>query len=488
MPVLESTPLYRSKEVDLLSAFITDDIRTTVPALIVHGYKSIGKTYTLDSFFNSRLSTGVKKTIIRCDECVTKRVLLQRCLKRIREDSGIPKSKYSENVSYRGGEVTNFGGVCENFENFIIAMEQFIDETGYNEPHVLVLDRIDQCMEIADDLYTAFNRLHEQSTVKFLTTVLVISGDLPKEIVTSGVPQVFFKAYESEQVLDILQSQQLCQFNANLRIPVNVQVDFWNQYTKIIVDLFFSYTGSNMNVLIDICYELWEHFTKPIESGRYQPQDFLKIYREIRTSILDDNVFSQSQVEPYNETESNKTNSSSSFDLPVHSQFILMACYLASLIEPKNDLQMFSKLKTLRAEKSNKKSSPSKSSSKRQQMTRQNIDTRLLTPGTFELERMLSILTVIYRNESSSLSASIERLHMIEEENDNWDKELATFTLNADIDVNSQLATLASLGLVQRTSSDVLSSQARWKCNMSWSTAESIAKELNFPLKTYLED
>lgn len=494
--VSSASVLCRSQELELLSTFLTDDFETTAPALIVQGYRSIGKTHTIETFMKTQLEPlGVNVTYVNCDECVTKRVLLQRCLKRIREDSGIDRSLYSDNVSYRGGEVTNFGGLCENFENFIIALEHFTDETGYlsDKPHVLVLDKIDQCMEIADDLYAAFHRLHEQSaTVKWLSTVFVISSDIPKDIVTAGVPQIFFRAYTADEALEILQSQQLCFFDGSSRYSLETQHDFWLQYTKVIVDLYYTYSGSNMNVLIDICHELWENFRYPVESGVFKPTEFIKIYRANREMLLDDNVFNKSTVKLYRRSQpsikstDDTAQASGSFDLPIHSQFILMACYLASLIEPKYDLQLFSKLKTLRADA--KKSKPSARANAAQQLTRKSIDTRLLTLGTFELERMLSILTVIYRNESASLNASVERLHMIEDQIENWNKELSTFTLNANIDINSQLATLASLGLVHRSSSDVLSAQARWKCNMSWSTAESIAKELNFPLKSYLED
>ncbi|CAK7894124.1 origin recognition complex subunit 5 [[Candida] anglica] len=458
----EVSVLCRENELNLLKTLITGDVATSVPAMVVHGYRSVGKTHTLESFLKY---SGVKTTYIQCNECVTKRVLLQRCLKRIREDTGVPKSSYNENVSYRGGEVTNFGGLCENFENLIIALEQFIDETGYLEPHVLVLDRIDQCMENADDLLPAFSRLHEQSKVTNLTVVFVMSGDDAREIATANIPHVYFKPYTQDELLDILSTKPLCRLQGNIDEPI--QNEFWQQYAKIIVDLFYTYTGSNLNLLIDICHELWNHFAELVENGKYKPTEFIKIYREVRSLLLDDNVFNKSTVVDHS------SQSSSSFDLPVHSQYILMACYLASLVEPKNDLHLFSKLKTLRA----------KARKSKKQLRKENIDSRLLTPSTFELERMLSILTVIYRNESPTLN--VERMDM--DEGEVWNHYLATFTLNANLDVNSQLATLASLGLVARTSPDVLSAQARWKCLMSWSTAEAVAKELNFPLRSYLD-
>ncbi|KAL7662671.1 Uncharacterized protein ABC855_g4920 [[Candida] zeylanoides] len=461
----------RESETSLLGCFVTGDPATSAPALIVHGHRSVGKSHTLGAFLAAR--PHIRTTVVHCDECVTRRVLLQRCLKRIREDSGVPADSYQQNVAYRGGESTNFGGVCENFENFIIAMEAFASETRYRGPHVLVLDRIDRCMEVADDLYAAFARLREQSSVQFLTTVFVISSAVPREVATAALPQVYFGAYSAAQALQVLQARPLCRFAAG-RVPAAAAAHFWRQYTKIIVDLFFGYSGANMTTLIDICHELWPVFAAPVEQGRATAADFLRIYRDNRAHLLDDNVLSKSSVVPYAAATGA---SGGSLDLPTHSQFILMACYLASLVEPKNDLQLFSKLKTLRADV--KGASPRK----RHKVTRQSVDTRLLTPGTFELERMLAILSVIYRNESHSL----DRHAVFAEHDDEWDKQLASFTLNGNIDVNSQLATLASLGLVVRSSSDVLSAQARWRCNLSWPTAEAIATGLQFPLRSYLE-
>ena len=67
------------------------------------------------------------------------------------------------------------------------------------------------------------------------------------------------------------------------------------------------------------------------------------------------------------------------------------------------------------------------------------------------------------------------------------EKEQDLFSLNSNVELNSQIATLVSLGLLGRTSSaDILSSKARWKCNISWTIVSSLADDVNFPIQNYL--
>lgn len=229
----------RETQIELLNAFISKELETLVPSLIAHGYKSIGKTYTIERYLEA---LGINKTIVKCDECVTKKLLLQRCLKRIRMDSGVDLSKYNQLFNYKGVEVTNVGKLCENFASFVVALEQFIEETNYQDPHVLLLDRFDQCMDPTNELFPGFLRLQEQSKIKNISIIFVISSDEPKEIVTNPIPHIYFKPYTQDQIVEILQNNQFCFFE-NKMYDNHIGEDFWKQYSKIIVDSFFCIYG-----------------------------------------------------------------------------------------------------------------------------------------------------------------------------------------------------------------------------------------------------
>lgn len=475
----------RKSQIELLNAFITTEVETLVPSLIVHGYKSIGKSYTIERYLEA---LGVKKTIIRCDECVTKKLLLQKCLKRIRIDSSVDLTKYNQVFNYKGIEVTNVGKLCENFANFVTALEQFVEETKYDEQHVLVLDRFDQCMDPTNDLFPGFLRLQEQSKVRNISIIFVISSDDPKEIATNSIPKVYFTPYTQDEAVEILQENQFCFFGTEL-YDNQIGEDFWKKYAKIIVDSFFAYTGSNMNLLIDICFKLWEHFATPVLEGRYKPNEFIKIYRENKNLFINNSIINNSLVRDYGiDGEDTTSNTANVTDLPNHSKFILIASYLASFNEPKNDLNIFSRIKTSKGKK--RKSNLSKI--RKGELSKDDINTRLLSPNYFDLERLLAIISVIYRNESESLNKSNQDFldfydRMSDREIAKKEQEFARFTLNSNIDLNSQIATLVSLGLLTRTTAlDILSSKIRWKCNISSTMVEGIAKEINFPLQNYL--
>lgn len=124
--------------------------------------------------------------------------------------------------------------------------------------------------------------------------------------------------------------------------------------------------------------------------------------------------------------------------------------------------------------------------------SKEDIDSRLLNAAFFDLERLLAILRVIYRNESDSINIpTIDLANLYEDELERImkerEKEQDLFSLNSNVELNSQIATLVSLGLLGRTSSaDILSSKARWKCNISWTIVSSLADDVNFPIQNYL--
>lgn len=485
---LKDEVLCRSDELDLLNAFVSGDSLSLVPSLIVHGYKSIGKSYTIERYLEK---LGVKKSIINCDECVTKKILLQRCLKRIRIDSGVNMSQYNQVFNYKGAEITNFGNLCEKFANFIVALEQFIEDTDYRDQHVLVLDRFDQCMDSVNDLFPEFLKLQEQTKIKNITVIFILSSDIPNEIVTHSVPHIFFRSYNQTEVVEILQANRLGVFGINEIDSSPASLDFWMKYSKLIVDLYFIYTGSDINLLIDIASKLWDRFIEPIRQGKYGVNDFIKIYRENRDLFLSDSIVNNSSVKEFDtlEPEEPVTHSNVS-DLPIHSKYILIASYLASFDEPKMDLHFFSKLN---ARKTKKRKSSNLAKAKKGLISQEDIDNRLLSPNYFDLERLLAIISVIYRNEAPSFNSKsfYEGFYedLTEKEIARKEKEYANFTLSRNIDLNSQIATLISLGLLARTSaSNILNSKVRWKCNISWSTVEAIAKDIHFPLQNYLAD
>lgn len=480
---LMSKPLvqFRADELQLLDAFVTEDSETTCPNVIVQGYKSVGKTHTVLKYLES---LHIRKSVVKCDECITHKLLLQRCLNNIKNDCGLDLSNYRQKHIYKGLEAARISLICENFAYFVMSLEQFFLDVDYKSRHVLVLDRFDQCCDPTDELFAAFLKLQEYSHLRNLSVIFITSHEDPREIVTFSIPHIFFKPYSQEELVSILQEKQLQSLK---NTPQEASSHFWNTFAKLVVDLFFDYTGSDVSLLLDLCEKLWPKFAKPVETGSRQPQDLLQIYRDLRPQLFNDNIISNSSVLGYDtgREEEISENVSAVTDLPYHSKFILIAAYLASYVEPKHDLHFFSRIKA------NKKK---QKTSVLTVLAKADIDSRLLSAGFFDLERLKAILSVIYRNESKSLNKdSLEFMNLYhdlsEREIAQKENEFTTFTLNNNVDVNTQLSTLVSLGLISRTyASDILSSKIRWKCNATWDIVEGIAKEILFPMHSYLVD
>lgn len=466
---------FRDTQLELLGAFVSKDSLQLCPNVLVQGFKSVGKTYTTQKYLEL---LDVKHTIINCDVCITHKILLQRCLTNIIADSG--HSYDLLNFMYKGLRAARTSVLCENFAYFLMLLEQFIVETGYNEHHVLVLDRFDQCCDATDELFAEFLKLREYSLIRNISVIFITSHSDPREISTLSLPHIHFGPYSQDELTTILQNSQLGRLES---VSDERSRSFWFQFAKIIVDLFIDYTGSDLSLLGDLCMKLWPKFQHAVDLGRFQANEFIQIYRELKEDIFNDNVISNSVVATYAQEEAEDELSGALSDLPYHSKFILLASYLASYVEPKNDLQVFSRIS------SNKKKRESRPT---ELITRRQIDSRLLTAGFFDLERLKAILSVIYRNESKTMSTeNLEFFNLYqdltEREIAKKENELATFTLNSSVDVNTQLSTLVSLGLISRTYAlDILSSKIRWKCNVNWDIIESISQEIQFPISNYV--
>lgn len=477
LDILKSNVRCRGSEIDLLNSFISKDIDTLVSSLIVHGFKSVGKTFAVQLYLDA---LSVNKTVVRCDECITKKILLQRCFYNIRKDSGREFTR----------EEQRFLTLGENFSSFVTALELFIAEANYHEPHVLVLDRFEQCVEPTNDLFPAFTRLLELSKINNLIIIFVISSEEPKEVLTSYIPHIYFRNYTEAETLEILQHDQLCYFGVDALDQVGHK--FWNQYTKVIVDLFFAYTGSDMNLLIDICIKSWDKFIEPVLDNTYSINEFIKVYRANSYLFENENIINNSLVRDFKTLDEEKAVENGNVeDLPIHSKFILIASYLASFNETRNDLHYFSKLKAVKYKRRN----PSAAAKlKKGHLSKDDIDNRLLSPNYFDLERLLAILSVIYRSNASSLNFSesdelINMYNSVEKNEERKELERSKFTLSRNTDLNSQIATLFSSGLISKSAtSDILGARVRWKCNIDWSTVETLANDVQFSITEFLSN
>lgn len=464
---------YREHELQLLSSFIANDAAISASHLIVQGYKSVGKTLVVRRFLED---IEIKRSIVNCDEFLTQKLLLQKCLHKIRQDSGVDLSTYQQKFMYKGLEAARESVLCETFSQFLMTLQQFFTETNYTSPHVLVLDRFDQCLDQTNDLFRAFLRLREYSTISNLIVVFITSHEDPREISPFSIPHVYFRPYNQEELVSIMASTHPEEVDQGL-----IEKSVWQSFSKLVIDLIYDYTGTDVSLIKDITAKLWPKFYAKYNLGGNKSGDFLKIFRSLRDEIFQDDIITNSTVTVYGSKSNDAKSSNATLnDLPYHSKFILIASYLASYTEVKQDIQLFSRVKTA-------KKRPSKNKSNK-------ADAHFMSAAYFDLERLKAILSVIYRNESTTLSRNNQNFFNLyhdlsEKDLARKESEFSTFTPNKTVDINTQISTLLSLGMLARTYSlDALSARIRWKCNVNWEVISNIAREIGFPLHNYVLD
>ncbi|KAI5970656.1 hypothetical protein CANMA_000247 [Candida margitis] len=431
------------------------------------------------------------------------------------------------NVS-KQDELALTSAISDQFATFLASLESLFYMTEYSAHHVLVLDRFDECLENCAEFISAFAKVRECSAVQNLTVVVVMSSGVPRQCVTLTNPTIEFKPYSEDQVVRIFQDGQLCELKMMQEegdgkekqvMTTELQKrEFYNQYVKFVVDSYYSYTGSNMIMLRHLIVSLWDRFIEPLRLGLYSIHEVVKVFKHNIDLFTNDKIISNSSIPDYKTLHDDDENQEQEDganginggvavgeggeekvglgnvqDLPYHSKFILLAAYLASYGNQRNDLHKYSKVKVVKYKKRASRK-PKLNNGSSLHLSKDDIDSRMLTANYVDLERILAILSVIYQHSSVTLNQSDKHdlLYLGDEIVDLENKkqvEKSNFTLTQNIDLNLQIATLYSLGFLSKTNnSDILAARIRWKCNLDWNMAEAIAKSVNFPISDFLDD
>lgn len=458
---------FRDGEIDLLSGLISSDIDHPRPPIVVSGFKAVGKSLTVEGVLSA---LGIKHSLVRCDECITRKLLLQRCLTSIKKDRSREDLQAED---YR----------WDTFAGFMNALESIFQCTTKTDPYTLILDRIDECFEPVSDLIPAFCHLTKQLRSRPLQVIFILSSDYPRQITSLYLPSVNFTSYTETQVASILEKKFFCWLESEQTFNTREGKAFWTLFCSIIVDIFYSYTGSDINLIMDLCRKIWPLFIEPVLAGQYNLNEFVKVYKQNQGLFQDTNA-TINGVQRIAAAENAEGDSVLARDLPLHSKFILIASYLASYNDARSDVYYFSRIKANKRKR--------KRESRKGQVSREDIDKRMLSAGWFDLERMTAILTVLYRDNSPSFNAASHEKalgfqHDQFDQHDRVEAERLAFTLTKDTDLNSQIATLLGLGLLVKTAaSNVLNPRVRWKINVEFSTVDSLAKDLNLSIADYL--
>lgn len=437
----------RDTQIKLLSVLLSPKAQEMPQSILVHGEPSTGKSTVLKHLL---AESGLNHSIVLAEQCLTIRILLQRTLRAVIDNSGRTVS-------------SDFEIICENVTQFMALLERFQSEYDYNEAHVIVLDGLDKLHENPAEIYHCFTRLNEMSGIKNVCFIFTISTLEPRALITSSIPHVRFTRYTKEEVVEILSSEELCRLPEDILGQENDDLSrqFWSSYCQVVVDALSPYASSDVRLYKQIARRIWPVYVDPVITGAADMRETAKLYIQSQHIFSSEFAVADSLVQPgVEEALKRKRNNeelTGSYDLPMHSKYILVAAYLASYNPDRFDIRFFSKAKDGRKGR--------RDTGRRKRLT---LNPRMLEAPPFELERMLAILHAISPEEQFGTAAGVQSM--------------------SNIDLPGQIATLTTLKLLVRTSGDPLDSRTKWKVNASWGLVERLAKDIDLPIHNYLID
>ncbi|CAN6606950.1 origin recognition complex subunit 5 [Trichomonascus vanleenenianus] len=419
----------------LLSSLLSSNPIESPPALLLHGATSTGKSTLLKTLLEN---SGVNYSVVDGDQCVSRQILFQRAVRAIYR-SYAPKDP---------GEYVSIS----SFTTFATNVQDILKKYSGGKTHILVLDRIDRLGEDPTELYQNFCRIQEQSNIRNLTVVFIISTLLPGAFKTLSIPSIYFPPYSKEESIRIMQ-EALSIPNASPlfleKCAEAQQRQVWMRFTETLINALSPYLGTDLALVKDAAKRVWPKYIQPIIDGRAGPGDSVKLYRESQKYFVNEWAITDSLLgENTVANESSTYDRLSNYSLPTQTKYLIIAAYLASYTPAKYDIRLFSKAKDARVSKRGI-----------EQRKALKVNPRFMAAPTFELERMLAILHAIVPSE-----------------------------LVSNIDIGVQISTLRTLRLVITASSsaDALDAKAKWKVNVSWTLVQQLARDIDFPIEDYL--
>ncbi|GIZ37068.1 hypothetical protein CKM354_000053100 [Cercospora kikuchii] len=429
-----------------LSALISP-AQSTPSSVVVYGPKATGKSAIVRAFLES---SKLRHALVRCQECVTGRHLLERIVSAVHE--GIVQHEVN-------GHAEAYSGRCENISALVVHLQKLLER---QEKFVLVLDGIDEQRDAPPTLLPALGRLGE--VVPQLVTILIVRHPSPRFLYQTGVPHVHFSSYSRAQTVHIVAQNPPDIF---LEPPPD-ELDYddethdedkawlWPRFCAVIWDAFGQSVARDLVSFRETCYKLWRPFVAPVVKGDFGTRDFSRLLVAQRRLLQEENVLLDSIIR--NADASTVVAKNKTHELPYYAKWLLVAAYLASFNPARLDAVYF--MKTTEKKRRKKGGGTARSGGRPSQ--KRQIPRHLLAASAFTIDRLLAILHAILPDD-----------------------------VRTTIDVYKQIATLSNLRLLVRAggigSSDPLEPGGKWRVGplVTWEHVQSLARNLDFNLIDY---
>lgn len=417
--------------------------------ILLHGVEATGKSLTIKAILDA---VDTPSAIVRSQECITTRHLLERTIAVIKEAWAVRRQLE---------EANGLDGRCESISAFTVELQHLLEG---KEKFILVFDGIDRQREAAPTLLPAIARFGE--IIPNLTTILIATTPQPHLLHYAGVPHIHFPSYTRTETLSILSRTPLSLYaippSQSPTITIAVNNDdtewLWARFTAAVWDSLGQPAARSVPNFRDVCARLWPPFVQPILDGHYGVREFSKLLVKNRSLFQSQDALIDSIVPTNPSSTISKPKKQASYALPYYPTHLLISAYLASHNPPKHDITLFSKSSlSKRRKRGGGTALTSQRASKHRKISR-----RLLGPRPFPLERLFAIFHAILPH---------------------------TYT-GGGADTMCQVATLAGLRLIMKAGSggDVLEGGGKWRVNVGWEFVRGVARGVSFDVESYLTE
>ncbi|KAF9166188.1 Origin recognition complex subunit 5 [Actinomortierella ambigua] len=376
---------------------------------------------------------------------------------------------------------------CENVNEFVEWIRQICDSTDpadqdeeeedeqedgkklgrkTNETRYLVLDRADRLRETAPSLLPVLMRL-QQLTGRNVCVIMI--STIVWEKFRSGTggfePMVIqFPQYSKQDTLAILERD----------MPIGEDQELYGRFVDLVYEV-FQRNCKDLNEIRHLVALLYPLYVKPVQDGKIQKHESLKLHRHIQAyfvEAMDKLYLREISSTEWSDRALSFTPGSSSGSMPsvgsshgTHlsaSERVMLAAVnvQASYNPPRLDMRYFAKVSN-QGGKMTRRGKKGQAKKYGDDNLGTKLRQQLVGPKTFPIERMLAIFYSILGEEQA-----------VEE----------------NVHVQTQMASLVSLRLLQRvTPMDKLDS-IKCKCNVSYEMIKSLAKSVSFEIDKYLFD
>ncbi|KAF2097151.1 hypothetical protein NA57DRAFT_57751 [Rhizodiscina lignyota] len=436
----------RELQIRSLAALYHQEI-SSPPTLVIHGPDATGKSSIVKDVL--RVS-ALPHAIVDCRECVTGRHLLERtvasCLDALDaySDTNFDTSRYSR---------------CENISALAVHLQTILEG---RRQFVLAFDGIDKQREPPPTLFSALARFGEILQIPNLSIILTVTVARPRQLHSPGIPHLYFPPYTRDESIRILGLDPPAIFTRAISPSMDYTEEealednawVWGRFCGVVWDSLAKGAARDIVSFRAICDKLWRPFVSSIDDGTFGTRDFSRLMVAKRGLFQGDDALVD-KIIPKTAGEGKKATSHALRDLPYYSKYLLCAAYLASFNPVRQDQVFFLKSHEKKRRRKGGAVTTARASKHRR------IPRHLLNPSPFPLDRLLAILHAILPDPPPQVA-----------------------------DIQTQIATLTSLRLLQRTgaSGDVLDPGCKWRVNFGWDYVQAVGRNVGFEIAEWVSE